>query len=1603
MGAPSEIPGRYCIIDRIGDGGAGVVYRVEDRSSGDILAMKVMPRARAGAGNLRGEFLALTRLRHDNIVAVFDYGLAGEDHDYFTMDLVEGPDLLEAARGLSEAETCTLCAGALAGLATVHARGMVHADIKPSNILVSGSMLAQDLLRAARLADFGLAADVSDPSACYARGTFPYAAPEVYAGRLDARSDLYALGATLYELCAGRKPFSGDSVKEVLDQQRKGPPPDPRNFRPQLSAGLAQLITALLDPAPGARPQTADEVLERINEVTGTSFHTAGEKLLPPVGGGHVGRERDLEALTELWQHAVDGAGAAALITGDEGIGKSRLLAELKLAIQLVGGRVCAIDVGAAGTGPHAGIAELLRGIAAVPTEDAGAALAPLIERFRTGGSHPRGRELPAVDNESRFALAEAVSRRLLEAAATTPMAILIDNLHAADPGTAEILAYVTRSVASAQLLVVLAGSDGSGAPATPVTTAHDAVSGHRHHLILRLPPLDRRAISLLCEDAFDEAVAAHIAGPVHRVSGGNPSHAITALEALCATGIIARRRGRWILTDDNPQIPLPARALDRARARADALSPTTRRVLELYAITGDEIGLDVLIEVATTDVPPIAVSAVEDALAEATAAYLIHTDAGAGRAHFTHRGIADELARAVSPDRRHRTHVAAAEILASRHKAGLPVPASALAHHHLAQGKIATGLPWALAAAEERAAAYDHHGAIAWYERILIAAPRSPEAASAREHAAHLHGVVGNARRARDLLETALAGCDDADDETRLRLTLKLAEIERQLGDGETSLARLMTALESARRAHLSVAEAQCHWQIARVLMYRAEYKTATEHAIAGDLVARAANADHIAADLTSIRADIELYRGDTDAALALLTTAEADAEGNDPLLAEILLRVGRAAIHGGDYPRAVDALTRAVPLNRRLGRVTKLARAENNLGAAYFFLGQWQKTRAHWESFRRTCERLGERSELVNAENNLGSLYRELGELDKALVSLDRGEALAAETGHAHMAAMIRGNRGEVLHRQGDIPGARACFTAAVSEFERIGAADDLIENRRRLCELEVSAGRVEVALDRLIDLAREAQSAGSRLEEGIIHRVCAGALRIQGDLDSATWFCDRAGEILATIGARYEQARLEMERIDIAIARGDTSEAVSRLDAVTNDFAEMGARIELARARERQARLSAARPAARDPGDVDLLVELSHASAILDIDRLLERALDKLLTLSHFGRAFILLLDQDGRPRERMRRLGPGSRSFAKDDAELSGSIVRRVAATGQSVAYTDIAAEEALKDQKSVIALGLKQVMCAPMRAHGRLIGVVYIDSRRLAAQRHGIDLAVLEAFAAHTALAVEAARLRAEEARKTELMAILAHEIRNPLGGILGYSEIGAADRSKISDEALLLFSRIHRDAQRLRRLVDNILELSRHEAGKVDWSLTSFSIDRLLEDGTASYRPVCAHKGIRLEVSCAEPNLAALGNPDRVLQVVANLLSNAVKFTPAGGVIRVTARRETVAGDDATIPPPFSEDAWAPVDATAEVERQVIRVDVSDTGPGMSEEIRESLFQKFAQGKARKSAGVGLGLYISREIIHRHGGTIWVDSEPGSGATFSFRIPQSTT
>ena len=237
------------------------------------------------------------------------------------------------------------------------------------------------------------------------------------------------------------------------------------------------------------------------------------------------------------------------------------------------------------------------------------------------------------------------------------------------------------------------------------------------------------------------------------------------------------------------------------------------------------------------------------------------------------------------------------------------------------------------------------------------------------------------------------------------------------------------------------------------------------------------------------------------------------------------------------------------------------------------------------------------------------------------------------------------------------------------------------------------------------------------------------------------------------------------------------------------------------------------------------------------------------------------------------------------------------------------------------------------------------------------------------------LAAKSRELEDASKHKSEFLANMSHELRTPLNAIVGFSQVLKQKLfGEVNDKQDEYLDDILSSADHLLSLINDILDLSKVEAGQVELETGVFSLREALERGVVMVRERASKNGVALQLEL-DPGVDLIeGDERRIRQVVFNLLSNAVKFTPRGGRVDVS---------------------------TARVDGEV-RVAVADTGPGISGEDRERIFEEFQQAKAtngERPEGTGLGLALSRSLVELHGGRIWVESEPGKGSTFTFTLP----
>ncbi|MBM7112568.1 PAS domain S-box protein [Archangium primigenium] len=356
-------------------------------------------------------------------------------------------------------------------------------------------------------------------------------------------------------------------------------------------------------------------------------------------------------------------------------------------------------------------------------------------------------------------------------------------------------------------------------------------------------------------------------------------------------------------------------------------------------------------------------------------------------------------------------------------------------------------------------------------------------------------------------------------------------------------------------------------------------------------------------------------------------------------------------------------------------------------------------------------------------------------------------------------------------------------------------------------------------------------------------------------------------------------------------------------------------------------------------------------------------------------------VVLRDGRAASEARSRRMGEWFAQRAREPARR-GRLTDEVLRTGQPVLRAELAdgALEAVADDGPHLELlrhwAPHALLAVPLRARGRIEGVMlFLLTER--GRRYGPgELALAEELAHRAALALANAFLheRSEQAihSRDEVLRVVAHDLRAPLQVIaLGVERLRRDAALPAAGRGVL--DMLRRSVARAHRLIEDLLDVARMEAGRLSMARTPRDTAPLLREVAELHRALALERSIQLTVEPVAEAAWILADGERVLQIFSNLLGNALKFTPAGGHVRVRAE---------------------PEDAT------MVRFAVSDTGLGIAKEDMPRLFEPFWQARRGDKQGAGLGLSIVRGLVQAHGGRLWVESAPGQGSTFFFTLPR---
>jgi len=771
VGADFRGTARYRVRRRIGSGGMGVVYEVDDLVRNQIVALKTLRRATgADIYRLKREFRALADIGHPGLVCLYELTVE-EEHCFFTMELVNGANVVTVARAapgtaaedgldpstIDRHRVRRLLDQMLAAVSELHRHGKLHCDLKPSNILVTGDDRVVIL-------DFGIASNIaveahhSDARA----GTPAYLAPELQARARPTRaSDAYALGVTLYEILTGRLPFAGP-IEQLAARQRQSEPPPPSALVPDLPSDLNDICVALLRRDPQQRmtidgalalvaARDADRVGQRVpNQQTRRTF---------------VGRASYMSMLMGALTAARHGRPGVVCIHGPSGIGKSALIQRFCEEVGGDGGTVvlrgrCYEHESVPYKALDGVVDSLSAYLRTIPPEELGAVLvddvSALVRAFpvllqssairlraKSGSEHLD----PAAQRRLAFSTLRALLAQIAE---RHPLVLVIDDLHWADADSTALLEDLLQPPDQPRLLMVL-GFRTEEIRFKPFLRPFVEPDVTSHRVIAALEPLNHAESQELaaCLIRDTAAIRQRPDQTLVREAGGNPF----LIEQL------AHDLSNHAPTDNRD--PSLAEMLER---RVRRLPEGADRFLDVLALCARPMDPEVVYDAAglTGDERPL--------LAVLRSEHFVRNSGSASRVEVYHDRIRETLASRLEDENARVLHASMARTLTSR---GIDDP-EALYGHYRGAGERESAAMQAVLAAHKADAAFAFDRAASFYRAALELTPEHLDSASWK---VRLGETLTNAGRPADAADVYLAAAANAGRAQQIDLRRRAAE----------------------------------------------------------------------------------------------------------------------------------------------------------------------------------------------------------------------------------------------------------------------------------------------------------------------------------------------------------------------------------------------------------------------------------------------------------------------------------------------------------------------------------------------------------------------------------------------------------------------------------------------------------------------------------------------------------------------------------------------------------------------------------------------------------------------------------------------------------
>lgn len=768
----NKLANRYEVVREIGRGGMGIVYLARDPLLEREVAIKLIAPALLNAEKeerFRREARIVAKMDHPSIVPVYDIG-EHEGSLFFVMPYVPGETLRALLKEglLTLSQLIEISIQLAEALDYSHSLKIIHRDIKPENIIISRT----EGLRV-RITDFGIAKasfeqHITQTGALV--GTISYLSPEMISEEpIDGRSDLYSLGAVLYECLCGEPPFVG-KFQEVLTRIVHERPRPPHTKKPEIDEALSKIVMTCLEKSPARRPQRGKEVAEVLyayqgnlpeHEGIGTAVfspdtfigqqntvETVAIQSAQPMLSAFVGRDKELSELQRRFTLASGCECQLVLVSGEAGVGKSRLLEKFGINIKVARNRMLhgrCVDQDRAF--PYQGFCEIIQeyfrsggnsSLSCVDFSDLATELSALfpvlaeIEQLRI--SSLSGARISSIKSEAelhseirkdqdRTQIYELLARTLSRIAGGKMLVLFLEDLHTADVSL-DALQYIVRRLAATPTLIVGTYRTSEIDKRHPLNKMIEVFRRNRNFVQMELAPFSADENRLFLESIFsDTTFAENLADKIYLATEGNPYFVKELVHSLLESQkLIQDETGNWVLAEDADisAEALPETVQQIIEKRIEGLSKELHEVLAIASVIGksfDFKDLQILVEdQSNLDID------IDDAIENLVRSDLIEEERQSrnDRLIFSSGVVREVLYASLSRRRRRTLHRKYAEELERRHTGRLERVYAQLVHHFAQADETEKVITYGLKLAKRSLDAFSPEDAI-WATKLVL------------------------------------------------------------------------------------------------------------------------------------------------------------------------------------------------------------------------------------------------------------------------------------------------------------------------------------------------------------------------------------------------------------------------------------------------------------------------------------------------------------------------------------------------------------------------------------------------------------------------------------------------------------------------------------------------------------------------------------------------------------------------------------------------------------------------------------------------------------------------------------------------------------------